>query len=279
MTGFSPDWLALREPVDHAARDAGLLAAVAEAVADRPEVVVVDLGSGTGSNLRATAPHLGPRQSWRLVEHDPALIEAAAAALATWADTAERSGNRLALERAGQRIAVTFVQADLASEAEAVLNPAPHLVTASALFDLVSESWIRRFTAALAERRLPLYGVLTYDGMERWSPAHRLDDAVLAAFHAHQQRDKGFGPAAGPRAAGILAANLAKLGYRLYSGDSTWQLGPDETALLGQLSAGIASAAAETGRLPASDCGAWAAARAAGSTATIGHRDLFATPG
>ena len=45
--GFSADWLALREPADHAARDGDLLAAAAQVAG----AVIVDLGCGTGSTL------------------------------------------------------------------------------------------------------------------------------------------------------------------------------------------------------------------------------------
>ena len=72
------------------------------------------------------------------------------------------------------------------------------LVTASAFFDLVSEEWIARFCQELAARQLPLYTVLTYDGTETWSPPHDHDAPMLAAFHAHQGRDKGFGWAKRP---------------------------------------------------------------------------------
>ncbi|RZI38309.1 SAM-dependent methyltransferase, partial [Herbaspirillum sp. HC18] len=51
---FSPDWLALREPADHAARSAHLLSRLATQFGDRDQVSVVDLGCGAGSNLRGT---------------------------------------------------------------------------------------------------------------------------------------------------------------------------------------------------------------------------------
>jgi spermidine synthase len=37
---------------------------------------VVDLGAGTGANLRRLAPLLGSGQRWTLVELDPALVAA-----------------------------------------------------------------------------------------------------------------------------------------------------------------------------------------------------------
>ncbi|MFU8825803.1 MAG: class I SAM-dependent methyltransferase, partial [Yoonia sp.] len=74
--GFSATWLALREPADHAARDDALLTAAADAAGPSP--VIVDLGSGTGSTLRAFAPVLNNAAAWRLVDSDPVLLAQAA---------------------------------------------------------------------------------------------------------------------------------------------------------------------------------------------------------
>ncbi len=75
-----------------------------------------------------------------------------------------------------------FAQADLTVELEALLAQAPDLVTASALFDLVSETWLDTLTAALQEAGIPLYTVLNYNGRQSWAPPHRLDATIVAAF-------------------------------------------------------------------------------------------------
>ena len=72
--GFSPDWLALREPVDHASRDAGLLAQAAACAGQG--AIVVDLGSGTGSTARAFT---GVTWQWRFVDGDATLLDIAQA--------------------------------------------------------------------------------------------------------------------------------------------------------------------------------------------------------
>lgn len=273
--GFDPDWLALREPADHAARDPALRAQAAALVAEG-QAVIVDLGCGTGSNLRALAGSLPARQSWRLVDHDPALLAAARAALSAWADTATTGGDgALALVRGGQSLTVQFLQADLTADLAPVLEGA-QLVTAAALFDLCSATWIDRFAAALAARRLPLYTALTYDGIEHWSPPHPADAEVLAAFLLHQRRDKGFGPSAGPAATQALADAFASRGYGVVRAPSAWRLGPAQAGLVASLAAGIATAAAEAGVDPAAAT-AWAAARQAAS-AVIGHEDFLALP-
>src|SRR5262245_30585886 len=74
MGEFSAEWLALREPADHRARSVDLSRAVGARLIDRHPVRVVDLAAGTGSNLRYLARFLPPRQHWRLVDRDTALL-------------------------------------------------------------------------------------------------------------------------------------------------------------------------------------------------------------
>jgi len=286
MTGFSPDWLALREPADHAARDPGLVAALSRALpgalqdrAPGDPVRVVDLGCGAGSNLRALAPHLGPAQAWTLVDHDPALLAAARARLAAWAERAEEDRDDLVLHRDGARIAVRFCALDLAADPAAALGERPDLVTAAALFDLASEAWIAALAEAVIRCGAVFYTALTYDGAESWSPPHPADAAIHAAFLAHQAGDKGFGPAAGPGATDALSRAFRAHGYAVATAASPWRLGPGDAALLRALAEGTARAAAETGRVAAAEAEAWEALRQAPeTTALIGHRDLLALP-
>jgi SAM-dependent methyltransferase len=281
LSGFSPAWLALREPADHAARDPGLLSALSDALQGREALEIVDLGCGTGSNLRAVALALPTlRQTWRLVDHDPALLAAARDRLAAWAESAEGVGDRLELAVAGRALTVTFAQADLRADLDGALGERPDLVTAAALFDLASEAFIARVAAAVAARGAAFYTALTYDGREEWRPPHQADGEVHRAFLAHQRRDKGFGPAAGPDATAALARAFREAGYRVGTGESPWRLGPG--ALLDELAAGVAGAARETGLVPEERIAAWLAARRSGATpglsCLVGHLDLLALP-
>ncbi|ALA16527.1 MULTISPECIES: class I SAM-dependent methyltransferase [unclassified Chelatococcus] len=279
MSGFSAEWLALREPADHAARNRDLLTAAAAAVADRQPVHVLDLGCGTGSNLRATAPQLGPEQYWRLVDHDVLLLAKAREELRRWADaTLAEDAGALVLSAAGRRVAVSFIAHDLSGGIGPLLVVPTDLVTAAALFDLVSPAWIEAFVQAVAAARLPFYTALTYDGREAWEPPHPHDEAVHGAFLAHQQRDKGFGPAAGPRATGLLADGFRGAGYTVSEAASPWRLTERERSLVAMLADGTAAAVGETGQVAADRLAAWRAARAQASRCLVGHADLLAVP-
>ncbi|MBS9478956.1 class I SAM-dependent methyltransferase [Ancylobacter radicis] len=276
MSGFDPDWLALREPVDHAARNREVAAKLRDHFAGRASLVVVDLGCGTGSNLRALAPLLPARQHWHLVDGDAVLLAEARRVLSRWADSVEEAGTRLLLTKGGQQIAVSVEAADLTVRDLHFRDVGADLVTAAALFDLVSGEWLEQLVAACAQDRVPLYSVLNYDGVAAWQPALPLDARIIAAFNRHQRGDKGFGPALGPASGEVFGRMLAEHGYRCASGDSPWRLGREDHRLAAALAAGFAQAAIEIAPDLHEDAAVWARARADAAEVTIGHTDIFA---
>lgn len=276
MSGFSPEWLALREPADARARDPGLLAALAQHLAARNALEVVDLGCGTGANIRAIAPALGPGQRWTLVDYDPTLLAAARVALLDWADETSENGASIVVTKDGLDIAVSFRQADLMQELEAVVGGRPDLVTASALFDLCSVDFIGRMARAVASEGATFYTVLTYDGEQSWSPTHPADADMVAAFNEHQQIDKGFGSAAGPAAPAALALAFRQSGYDVVEAPSPWRIGADEQALIDALAGGFAGAVSEIGRVLPDVIADWLAVRR--NQSVVGHTDTLALP-
>ena len=265
MSGFSADWLALREPYDGRARNRDVLDSVATAAAAGDAVAVVDLACGIGSTLRAVAPRLPPRQDWRLVDNDLSLLARAAAG------------------KAIPGIAVTRIPVDLARDLEAALDGRVSLVTASALLDLVSAEWLDRLVIEVAARHLPFYAALNYDGRVSFDPADPLDAAVIAAVNLHQQTDKGFGPALGPGAAEAAIKRFQAADYAVVHGRSDWHLLPRDHDVQRDMLAGWAGAAREIGAVSLPDAAAWLTRRrdllAAGrSTIKVGHVDIFARP-
>jgi hypothetical protein len=251
---FPIAWLELREPADHAARDPALRSAAAARVAAGG--LIVDLGSGIGSTVRALQPDIAPSVRWRLVDHDAAL-----------------------LREAGRRTAAETVLCDLSREAPPIAGAS--LVTASALLDLVSEAWIERLADALKARRAPVYAALSYDGHLSFDPPHPGDGAMIAALNAHQRTDKGFGPALGPDGVGALAAALRNREFEVRVEASPWRLGPGDAGLVAALLPGIAEVAAGWGGMAKVEVEDWLAfrqARAADGRCLVGHADLLATP-
>src|SRR5262245_56207571 len=75
------NWLGLREPADTAARSTDLTHLIADKLPRDRTIRIVDLGTGTGSNVRYLASRLAGPQEWLVVDRDPALLAEAAAAL------------------------------------------------------------------------------------------------------------------------------------------------------------------------------------------------------
>ncbi|MCA0199782.1 MAG: class I SAM-dependent methyltransferase [Proteobacteria bacterium] len=278
MSGFSPEWLALREPADLTARNRHVMNACARAFADQDSINVCDIGAGTGASVRALVDLLPRRQFWTLVDSDENNLSAAFQQLARWGSDVKAYDGGLMLRKGDRQLYVRTHACDLAAT-PACWPKDTDLVTASALFDLTSARWLDAFVARLAAQKVSLLSMLTFDGSMAAEPEHPLDRAVADAFCGHQQRDKGFGPAAGPRAAEVLEATLETAGYEIEVGESPWAIDRGASALLYATLAGIAAAVQEMQTIPPEDIEQWLRASVINTRLlTIGHRDVFAKP-
>src|SRR6187397_1113536 len=75
----SPEWLALREPADAAARSAELAERLARHLPAAGLLVIHDLGGGSGAMGRWLAPRLHGPQHWVVHDRDADLLELAVA--------------------------------------------------------------------------------------------------------------------------------------------------------------------------------------------------------
>ncbi len=265
---FDVSWLALREPVDHRARSEPLTRRLAVWWSERGARRALDLGSGTGSNVRYLAPRLAGPQEWTLVDHDAELLGVARASL--------------------PGVQLETVIGDLASEGPPRAGDAD-LVTASALLDLVSERWLRALVDACAAADSAALLALTYDGTVAWPGTEQdgesdpVDALVLEAVNAHQTRDKGLGPALGPAGATRAEALFGERGYDTWLAPSPWRLGPDDSTLAQALVDGWLLAATEMRPDQAGAIREWAARRRTAIAhgdlrLLVGHQDLLVLP-
>jgi SAM-dependent methyltransferase len=288
MSGFSPDWLAQREPLDAAARDAGLAHEFAAAIAHTPRRII-DLGAGTGANLRLLAPLIGGDQDWLLIDNDPALLMAQQHEIARWAaqhgwGLSDATNGAVELCVGPARWRVRSQQLDLQASLEQIALPDCDGLTTTAFLDLVSLDWIDRLCRMLSRSPRPFLATLSVDGQRRWQPAMADDLRLHQAFEHHQRGDKGFGDALGIAAVDELAMRLDRLGFTVGTARSDWQISGEHSTLLGQMIDEALAVGCELEPDAASVFTDWAARRhsqvAVGALAlTIGHRDLLALPG
>jgi hypothetical protein len=279
-------WLALREEADFASRSQRLTALVASRLASASPVRVLDLGTGTGSNLRYLIDHLPPVQHWTVVDRDVTLLRDLTERTSAWA--ADRGYEFTPMPTGftirGDKLEchVEPVQRDLGTLEDASLFAGRHLVTASALLDLVSESWLRAVAAQCRTAGAAALFTITYDGRSPCAPADPDDDIVRALFNRHQHTDKGLGgPAAGPDAATAAPQVFADAGFRVERERSDWVIEPAARELQQQLIEGWASAATEMAPEIALQIANWRLRRLhhvdqGGSLIVVGHEDMAA---
>jgi hypothetical protein len=266
MSGFSADWLRLRENCDTRSRSETFAHAVGTRLTLRP-LRAVDLGTGTAANIRYLAPRLKGEQRWLAIDNDPVL-------------TARQPS---LLKGSGFNCQLSALNLDLAADLDAVPWAGCQLLTASALLDLVSAPWLRRLAAHCATARATVLFALTYDGRLQCSPGEPDDDWIRGLVNRHQQGDKGFGPALGPRATQLACMAFESLGFETHTMSSDWLIAPDEVALQSALIDGWIAAAREIAPDAAERIANWGLRRRAHLTAGIsrlhvGHQDFMAWP-
>ena len=251
MSGFSAEWLAIREPADAEARSSELLSFVGRPFQGR----LLDLGGGTGSNIRYLTGRLPSPQDWILVDNDPEL-----------------------LARAPQGVTTACADLNLVVDDDALFRQCA-LVTASALLDLVSETWLQRLVRRCQSAKAAVLFVLSYDGRIECSPAEPEDDDVRQLLNEHQKTDKGFGAALGPDAAMRAVELLSAAGYETRYERSDWELGDESSELQRQLIDGWMSAVAAVAPDRRSQFADWRRRRlshleARRSRIVVGHLDV-----
>lgn len=262
-SAFSRTWLDLREPVDHRSRAAELTSRLRDAWRQRGWTAVLDLGSGTGSNLRYLSPHLPGPQHWTLLDHDAELLKL--------------------VGQDERPVSVTRLVGDLA-EAGVPAAARAHLVTGSALLDLVTEAWLRQVIQTSCRSGCGVYFALSYNGLIHWGGGPDPDDEMIRrAVNAHQRRDQGAQTALGPDATTAADRLLRAEGYRTWRSPSPWTLTHADAELARALVDGWEQAALELARGEADRIRNWAERRRRTTqdpalSLSVGHDDLLGLP-
>jgi hypothetical protein len=267
----SPDWLALREAADAAARATDLADEVRRRLPDGGTVTVHDLGCGTGSMGRWLAPRRGRPQHWVRYDRDADLLRRAAERLPDGTDSTD--GTAVTSETRCRDISRLDAD-DLAGAS---------LVTASALLDVLTADELARCVDACVGAGCPVLFTHSVSGRVRISPDDPLDQQVADAFDPHQRRTAGDRTLLGPDAGEAAADRFSRRGYDVVVRPSPWRLGAADAALTTEWFAGWVGAACE--QRPELDAVAepYARRRLADAAAgrlrvTVDHVDLLALP-
>ena len=286
---FAAEWLALRERADAAARAPELLhplrsrlnaqlprsspapagRSAPEAAPAPQELVIRDLGCGTGSMGRWLAVRLPGPQRWILHDHDPALLACA--------------GDRLPSTAAnGRPVTVTTECGDLTGLTAGTLA-GTSLLTASALLDLLTHDEMDALAATCVAAGCPALLALSVTGRVELTPSEPLDAAIAAAFNDHQRRTDRGRRLLGPDAIAAATEAFERRGATVLTQSSPWRLGGPEAALTASWLRGwVGAAVAQRPDLALRGIAylrrRLAACAAGELSVTVHHTDLLALP-
>lgn len=218
LTTIPPEWLRLREGADAAARSTELVDMLRPALTG--DLLIRDLGCGTGSMGRWLAPRLPKPQRWILHDRDPHLL-----ALAI-------TDNAIA----EQRDITSLRASELAGTS---------LVTASALLDLLTADEVLELAKACVKAGCPALFALTVAGSVEFAEPDPLDRAFMDAFNGHQRRETDGRKLLGPDAVDAVERAFTFGGFDVHQRPSPWQLGPADEALAAEWLRGWVAAACE----------------------------------
>lgn len=270
------------------ARSPRLVQLVVDAIGDVETLQVLDLATGTGSNVRYLAERLPGRQRWLVVDRSPDLLALVTDRTASWAAA---RGYECHAGATGPHVhhklldcEIQTLQRDLQRLDDAGLFAGRHLVTASALLDLVSESWLRSLAESCRHAGAAALFALTYNGESSCLPVEPEDELIRQLLNQHQHTDKGLGGvAAGPDAVACVERCFIEVGYQVRAEPTDWNLGAAQGEMQRYLIGDWARAAGELAPVLAPRISSWRGRRlahvdAGRSRIIVRHHDLAAWP-
>lgn len=285
--GFSKAWLTLREPADHAARAQGITRRLSVWAEQQSSLNCMELGAGTGSNLRFLCPLLGHDQRWLLVDNDPILLKQIPLSICTWAEqnsiSSQHTHHEIVLKAKTFSARISWVQQDLAQHLAELPFRDNDLICASALLDLTSATWLEQLAFQCINHQCAALFVLNYNGQITWQKPIKEDQLMNELLNAHQLGDKGFGKALGPQAGDYLGHLLKTGGRQINTEQSNWVLDDSMRALQLALIEGWAPAATEQDPSLSAIINSWQQernnrCRHGESALEVGHTDLLSLP-
>jgi len=268
-TRVTPEWLALRETADAAARSPELVDHLRRRISGTRALVVHDLAGGTGGMGRWLAPLLPGPQRWVVRDWEANLLSVAAA------DPPPAAAD-------GAPVAVHALESDITQLEPGDLADAD-LITASALLDLMTGDQLRQLIDVCSTAGCPMLITLSVTGGVSLTPPDPLDARVAAAFNDHQRRTTAGGRLLGPDAVRTAKGLLSRTEAEVLVRPSPWRLGPAESALAQAWFGGWIGAACEQDADMAAGAAGYTARRLSQARAglldvTVEHADLLVLP-
>ena len=228
---FETNWLDRRYHYDNAARDKKVEKACLDYLKNKSSVTILDIGSGTGSNCLYFLEKMPAVQNWIFVEHDERLSKYALERIKKQASqlgyTIEVGPQKLILQKEDRQVEITYLTDSFLDLDKKVDLSKVDLVTAGAVFDLLSFKQFVDIASVILENEIVLLATMNYAEMN-FSPEEASDVLFIEKYEKHMSRPQDFGKAMGKDCSRSMVKFFRKHQREITYGASVWKLNGDE---------------------------------------------------
>lgn len=228
-------WLSYRSACDAVARNKGIERKFLEFFNHKPTLDIVDVGAGTGANFRYYFDHIRQNQRWTFIEKNAQLIEEAKACIAHFAQQKgyhleQKHSNLMHISAGDKQASIKIIQGCLGDIEHLVSLPDADVVTANAVFDLISYEQFDALVRKLKKEYVCLLSTLNYYETS-FLPFSDTDARFIRWYHMHMKRPQQFGIAMGPDCCEEMLDLLHQQGMIIEQEASQWHITRNNTAM------------------------------------------------
>ncbi len=220
-------WLAHRYACDAEARNTNVEKKLLAFFAGKKSLSILDAGCGTGANFQYYFEKFPKRQEWTLVDCENHHLESCREILTDFAQKnnyqLEQNEDSLSIKSGKKKATVRFVHGILDEVEKHADLKKTDLITANALFDLLSYDQFDTFACKLSAYNVCLMATLNYYETS-FLPFSEEDGRFVRYFHTHMTRPQQFGAAMGPNCTEEMLDLLAEHQMVVEQEGSQWHL-------------------------------------------------------
>jgi len=228
---FETNWLDRRYHYDNAARDKKVEKACLKYLQNKSSVTILDIGSGTGSNCLYFLEKMPAIQNWIFVEHDERLSKYALDRIKKQVTktgySIKEESQKLTLQKENRQIEISYITDSFLDLDKKVDLSTVDLVTAGAVFDLLSFKQFVDIASIILENEIALLATMNYAEMN-FSPVEASDVLFIEKYEKHMSRPQEFGKAMGKDCSRSLVKFFRKHQKDIVYGASVWRLNGEE---------------------------------------------------
>ena len=228
---FETNWLDKRYHYDNTARDKKVEDACLSYLENKPAVTILDIGSGTGSNCLYFLEKMPAVQNWIFVERDEYLskyaLERIKKEVTELGYAVEEHAQKLILQKENRQIGITYITDSFIDLDKKVDLSKIDLVTAGAVFDLLSFKQFVNVASVILENEIALLATMNYAEMN-FFPEEASDVLFIEKYEKHMSRPQEFGKAMGKDCSRSMVKFFRKHQREIVYGASVWNLNGKE---------------------------------------------------